>query len=64
VGSGGPGLQPDLVGLFFFEVSTESAGPVRLFEVPVTPADVGRTFRVTPATDPDFRAAAAALTND
>jgi hypothetical protein len=63
LGSGGPGLQPQLIGSFFFEVSTPNSGRARLFEVPVTPADVGRTFRVTSATDADFAVAAAALTD-
>jgi hypothetical protein len=61
--SGGPGVQPDLVGTFFFEVATSPGTFVRLFEVPVTSADVGTTFRATAATDPDFNAAAASLTN-
>jgi hypothetical protein len=63
LGSGGPGVQPDLVGSFFLEVATAPGKSVRLFEVPVTSADVGTTFHVTAATDSDFNDAAASLTN-
>jgi PEP-CTERM motif len=58
-----PGIQPELDGSFFFAVFTGVGRTARLFEVPVPPTAIGRTFRVTPETDPDFAAAAAALTD-
>jgi hypothetical protein len=58
-------VQPDLLGRFFLEVPFAFDRGVRtlLFNVTLTPADVGRTFRATAGTDSGFSAAAAVLTN-
>jgi hypothetical protein len=53
-------IQPGLTGVFFWGFPEVAAD---LFGVPLTAADVGRTFRVTAETDPQFTVAAAMLTN-
>jgi hypothetical protein len=52
-----------LLGRFIFRAPGSLDPGTDLFNVTVTPADVGRTFRATPATDPRFNEAAQALTN-
>ena len=60
-----PPVQPDLLGRFFLEVPFmfDQLPRTLLFNVTLTPADVGRTFRATAATDSAFSAATAILTN-
>jgi hypothetical protein len=52
-------VDPTATGVFFVAMSPSS----RLFNVPLTPADVGRTFRTTAASGPAFAGMAARLTN-
>jgi PEP-CTERM motif len=60
----GPGAQPDLTGRFVFSpLSEDGTKLARLFNVPLTVADVGRTFRATAETDPDFGTVVRTLTN-
>jgi hypothetical protein len=57
-------LTPGLTGEWFVAIPGLPFGATpELFNVPLTEADVGRMFRVTAASDPDFASAAATLTN-
>ena len=55
-----PTVQPGLQGRFFW--GYEAFGP-GLFGVVLTAEDIGRTFRATAETDPEFTSVAARLTN-
>jgi hypothetical protein len=55
-----PSVQPGLQGRFFW--GYEPFGP-GLFGVILTADDIGRTFRATAETDPEFASVAARLTN-
>ena len=55
-----PSVQPGLQGRFFW--GYEAFGP-GLFGVILTADDIGRTFRATAETDPEFTSVAARLTN-
>jgi hypothetical protein len=53
-----------LSGTFFLEFPWQPyVEGAELFNVPLTPADIGRTFRATAESDPDFDDAVAVLTN-
>jgi hypothetical protein len=57
-------LTPGLTGEWFVAIPGLALTPTpELFNLPLTEADVGRTFRVTAASDPDFASAAATLVN-
>jgi hypothetical protein len=65
--SGAPGdVDPTATGVFYVAMPVGPDVPLseRLFNVPLTPADVGRTFRATAQSDPGFAGVAARLTND
>jgi hypothetical protein len=58
-------VDPSATGVFYLAMPLgPDAGPLeRLFNVPLTPADIGRTFRATAETDPAFGGIVARLTN-
>jgi hypothetical protein len=65
-GTAPPGtVDPTATGVFWVAMPLgPDPGPLeRLFNVPLTPDDVGRTFRATAETDPAFAGVAARLTN-